>query len=54
MVFSGAFLVFRHIFDIFRAICLVVNSFFVYLQSEKDVDIKNHPEYKEHLETNIL
>ncbi len=33
--FSGAFVVFRHISDFFRIICLVVMRNFVYLQTVK-------------------
>jgi hypothetical protein len=42
-LFSGAFVVFRHISDIFRLICLVVMRNFVYLQTVKGVDFLSHP-----------
>ena len=42
--FSGAFVVFRHISEIFRLICLVVMRNFVYLQTVKGVDANSHPE----------
>lgn len=36
---------FRYIFVVFRVICLVIKRNFVYLRTERDVDIWNHPEY---------
>ena len=42
-LFSGAFVVFRHISVIFRVFCLEVLGNFVYLQSVKGVDFISHP-----------
>ena len=41
--FSGAFVVFYHISAIFRAFCLVIRGFLVYLHTVKGVDANSHP-----------
>lgn len=43
--FSGAFVVYCHIFIFFRVFCLVVKRNFVYLQAVKGVATISFPEY---------